>query len=110
MKRYIERLTFRMNELTAQLHPVSNTMDSQDTASVLMEDDIDTSLLVKPERTLKVELDILGNVEVKKELEQKLHSLQKAKDSELWMYFDSGASRSFISSLRCSISIVLIKA
>jgi hypothetical protein len=61
MKRYIERLTFRMNVLTAQLHPASNTTDSPDTASVLMNDEIDASLLVKPDGALKVEFDIFSN-------------------------------------------------
>jgi hypothetical protein len=39
----------------------------------------------------------LNNAKVKHELEQKLHYLQSARDSELWMYFNSGASRSVIS-------------
>ncbi len=42
-------------------------------------------------------MDIFSYAKVKLELEHKLNSLQKVKDSELWMYFDSGASRSVIS-------------
>jgi hypothetical protein len=62
-----------------------------------MDDEIDTSLFIKSEREVNVELDFLNNAKVKQELEQKLNSLQGAKESELWMYFDSGASRSVIS-------------
>jgi transposase InsO family protein len=97
MKRYIERLTTRMNEFTAgQYHEYANK-DPEDTASVLMDDAIDTSLLVKPEGEVDVQLDIFNNAQIRKELEQKLNSLQNVRDSELWMYFDSGASRSVIS-------------
>ncbi len=62
-----------------------------------MDADMDTSLLIEPNRELKPELDFFNNTKVKKELEEKLNSLHGTKASELWMFFDSGASRSVIS-------------
>jgi hypothetical protein len=98
MKRYIARLTFRMDELTARRHheqPVQ--LDSGDTASVLMDAETDASLLVKPAIGINVEMNLFNNAEVKKEIERKLNSMHETKASDLWMYFDSGASRSVIS-------------
>jgi hypothetical protein len=57
---------------------------------------MDSSLLVQPNPDSK-ELDFINSIKVKKELEEKLSSLQGTTAPELWMFFDSGASRSVIS-------------
>ena len=60
---------------------------------------MDTSLLLQPNRDSKA-LDFFNSVKVKRELETKLKSLHGKTESELWIYFDSGASRSAESPIR----------
>jgi hypothetical protein len=97
MKRYIEQLTSRLDELTTSNLHEHDAQTSENIATVLMDAEMDTSLLIKPNRELKSELDFFNNTKVKKELEEKLYSLHGTRASELWMFFDSGASRSVIS-------------
>jgi hypothetical protein len=62
-----------------------------------MDAETDTSLLIKPDVDVNVEMSFFKTDKVNKELESKLKSIHGSKGSELWMYFDSGASRSVIS-------------
>jgi hypothetical protein len=99
MRRHIDRLTSRLNEITADSlrnQDVPTPIVLGDQATVLVDTEMDTSLLLQPHRDSK-ELDLFHNIEVKRELETKLKSLHGTTESELWMYFDSGASRSVIS-------------
>jgi hypothetical protein len=93
MKRHIEQLTKRLNDVIEE-HDDETSQD--DTATVLVETDIDASLLIQPNLDSK-ELEFLNSIKVKRELEVKLASLQGTTEPELWMFFDSGASRSVIS-------------
>ncbi len=93
MKRHIERLTKRLNDV---LEEHDDETSDDDTATVLVETDMDTSLLIQPNPDSK-ELDFFNSIKVKRELEEKLASLKGTTEPELWMYFDSGASRSVIS-------------
>jgi hypothetical protein len=58
----------------------------------------DTSFLLKTQCDHEIDLDLLHNVKVKKDLEDQLARLnaQQGHGKELWMFFDSGASRSVI--------------
>jgi hypothetical protein len=60
---------------------------------------VDTGFLLKPLCDSTIELDFLRNPQVLKELHAKLHTLRTSmtRENELWMFFDSGASRSVIS-------------
>jgi hypothetical protein len=68
-------------------------------ATVLMDIAEDTSFLVQPNQNPKMILDLLPNPKVVKEIKRKLEtfSANKGNEPELWIYFDSGASRSVIS-------------
>ncbi len=68
-------------------------------ATVLMDSADDTSLLIQPNPHPNMKLDLLPNPKVMKEIKLKLDmfSTNKGNEPELWMYFDSGASRSVIS-------------
>jgi hypothetical protein len=70
MKRYIKRLTDRMDELTARNYHGRVGQDSVDSASVLMDDETETSLLIKPGIDVNVEMKLFDNAKVKMELEQ----------------------------------------
>jgi hypothetical protein len=93
MKRHIERLTKRLHDVIEE-HDDETSNDG--TATVLVDTDMDASLLIQPNPDSK-EIDFFNNIKVKRELEEKLASLQDMTEPELWMYFDSGASRSVIS-------------
>ncbi len=98
------RLRARINRLLAsfitQLTALGASSDSMgESASVLMDTATDTSFLLKPNCDSEVDVHFLRNSKITKELEDKLARLkvQQAHGKDLWMYFDSGASRSVIS-------------
>jgi hypothetical protein len=96
----ITELTFRLDNTTGQVDtiPLGDTPD--DKASVLFTDaHADATFLVAPSCDPVVQMDHLYHPKIKKELEVQLARIQGNKNSkeELWMYFDSGASRSVIS-------------
>jgi transposase InsO family protein len=71
----------------------------EESASVLMDTVTDTSFLLKPNGDSEVDVHFLRNPKITQELEHKLERLKVKRENEkgLWMYFDSGASRSVIS-------------
>jgi transposase InsO family protein len=80
---------------TASRHPSDQAtvlVDTVDTA-------IDTSFLLKPHDESAVELSRLDHTEIQKQLAIQLAKINDKRNlqDELWMYFDSGASRSVIS-------------
>ena len=90
----------RLNDLLAR-YESQNGQVTEDITTVLIDTVTDTSFLLKPNRDSNINLDFLDNPKVHKELQDKLAQLQnhKVSDAKLWMYFDSGASRSVISTV-----------
>ncbi len=69
-----------------------------DRATVLWETTTDTSFLVKTNSDCKVDMRTLDHSKVQAQLATQLAKIKETKKfDELWMYFDSGASRSVIS-------------
>jgi transposase InsO family protein len=115
----IARLRARISRLVCQLHNASCAQnetiettnpktDSEDLheeiATVLMDINRDISLILKPncDSNAKMDFHQFGfphHPRVKKELKLQLAKIQAHEntDSQLWMYYDSGASRSVIS-------------
>jgi hypothetical protein len=100
------RLATLVQELTAQLHDATrNSATNQmslpinDLAAVLVDTKADTSFLIKPNCDAKVDMRYLDHTKIQKQLETQLAKIQANENSqdELWIYFDSGASRSVIS-------------
>jgi hypothetical protein len=77
----------------------SDLSDEGALATVLMDTDVDTSFLIQPNQHPNMKLDLLPNPKVMKEIKRQLETFgaNKGNEPELWMYFDSGASRSVIS-------------
>jgi hypothetical protein len=96
----IQDLTVQLGNITPNVNAdLSTPASSRDLATVLMDTKLDTSFLLKPNRDTKVEMRSLDHIKIKKHLEIQMARIaanQNSKD-ELWMYFDSGASRSVIS-------------
>jgi hypothetical protein len=101
---------FRLNDLitnlTTQLDnirevTINTREDTTDKgAYVLVDANSDTSFLLRPNCEATEKTDHLYHPRIKTELESQLAKIKVAKDNckeELWMYFDSGASRSVIS-------------
>jgi transposase InsO family protein len=107
LRQRILGLRSRITELTSRLDNTTNRMDnvplddtSTDHASVLFTDaHADTTFLVAPLSDPVVQMDHLYHPKIKQELKVQLARINENKNSkeELWMYFDSGASRSVIS-------------
>jgi hypothetical protein len=103
------RLRARILRLIRLLHASKGNEDNlfhgdsddlrQARATVLLDHAADTSFLIAPNAGSELELDFLNHPKVKKELELQLAKIEEHKNmaTELWMYFDSGASRSVIS-------------
>jgi transposase InsO family protein len=73
---------------------------TDDHSNVLVDTNEDMTFLVAPQRSPVVKLDYLSSPRIKAELATQLDKIKSAKTNsqeELWMYFDSGASRSVIS-------------
>jgi hypothetical protein len=71
-----------------------------DQAKVLVDFHPDETLFIAPSGASAIQLDHLYPPEIKSELSTQLAKIKVAKDNckeELWMFFDSGASRSVIS-------------
>jgi hypothetical protein len=71
-----------------------------DRAHVLVDTQADASLFIAPNRTPVMQVDHLHPPEIKSELATQLAKIKSAKarsQEELWMYYDSGTSRSVIS-------------
>ncbi len=68
-------------------------------ASVLMDSEIDMGCLLKPLGDLAVATKFLYNPMIQKQVKMQLAKIKNDNSTkqELWMYFDSGASRSVIS-------------
>jgi len=84
--------------------PPSSERHSFDAASVLVDtvettsNYIDTSFLLKPNGTSAVDISCLDHTKIQAQLATQLAIIkEKTSRDELWMYFDSGASRSVIS-------------
>ena len=81
----------------AQRSPSPNT-DGR--ATVLVETHDDTTLLIAPRRSQIITTEHLSSPQIKSQLATQLDKIKTSKANsteELWMYFDSGASRSVIS-------------
>jgi hypothetical protein len=101
---------FRLNDLitnlTSQLNSIRETTvnaplhdTTAESAYVLVDSNVDASFLLRPNCNATAKTDHLYNPIIKKELETQLAKINKTKSNsqeELWMYFDSGASRSVI--------------
>ncbi len=76
--------------------PLSNTPNDQVSVS-FAETPVDVTFLVAPNCDPVVKLDHLYHPKIKKELEVQLARINgnKNQKEELWMYFESGASRPF---------------
>ncbi len=101
----IVRLGTLIQDLTAQLNTANSssaanrTNTSLNLASVLADTKVDTSFQVKPNCDSQVDMRYLDHSKIQQQLERqlaKIKSNENPKD-DLWMYFDSGASRSVIS-------------
>ena len=70
-----------------------------DSASVLVDTKADTSFLLKPNCDPKIDMRHLDHSRIRSQLAIQLDKIKANKNvgEELWMYFDSGASRSVIS-------------
>jgi hypothetical protein len=76
MKKHIERLTKRLNQLTEEHDEECDEESSaDDTATVLVDTETDASLLIQPNLD-SAELDYFNSTKVKRELDEKLASLQ----------------------------------
>jgi hypothetical protein len=98
----IVRLRSRTEKLLSSIrvkkknHAADNAKN--DTAMVLMDTSDDMSLsLIKTKFNPKAHLHFLTNDKIKKVIANKLAAIKDNHKQELWMYFDSGASRSVIS-------------
>ena len=95
----------RMNGMLADAGLVERTTQHQPhdttggTASVLMDSETDMSCLLKPLGDPAATTKYLYNPTIKNEIASQLAKIQSHNSTtpELWMYFDSGASRSVIS-------------
>ena len=95
----------RMNGMLADAGLVERTTQHQPhdttggTASVLMDSETDVSCLLKPLGDPAATTKYLYNPTIKNEIASQLAKIQSHNSTtpELWMYFDSGASRSVIS-------------
>jgi hypothetical protein len=82
-----------------------DTAPANDTATVLVDTDnpnypgMDASFLVKPHDASAVDMSCLDHTKIQNQLATPLAKIHAKgnKQDELWMYFDSGASRSVIS-------------
>jgi hypothetical protein len=96
----IARLRARIERLNGKMDHTL-TKGNIEHALVLMDSEADMSLtFLKPKPDPDIKLDFLENSKIKKEIEVKLAKIKAIKSQdkpELWMYFDSGASRSVIS-------------
>jgi hypothetical protein len=93
-----------VNTKASQLQSMSSSTDipdsiKDDSALVLVDTQVDTSFLLKPNSDAKVDITRLDHPKIQNQLQTQMAKIQDNKNStnELWMYFDSGASRSVIS-------------
>jgi hypothetical protein len=95
----VRDLTLRLDN-TGEHRPSANLhSNNSESASVLVDAHVDTSFLLKPHLDSQVDMTHLNHPKIQKQLEvqlAKIREIENPKD-ELWMYFDSGASRSVIS-------------
>jgi hypothetical protein len=80
------------------LSPIPDATDEY--AKVLVEIDSDTTLLIAPSRCQVITTEHLSSPTIKSQLATQLDKIKTSKNTsqeEIWMYFDSGASRSVIS-------------
>ena len=99
----------RLNTLVRDLHrrldhsangpSVNLRSHHSESASVLVDAHADTSFLIKPHLDPHIDMTRLDHLQIQKQLEAQLVKIRETENSkeELWMYFDSGASRSVIS-------------
>jgi hypothetical protein len=99
----IFRLNDLVNDLTKQLDVITEKgtdRQSSDTtptnAFVLVDEKVDTSFLLKPNQDGYARPDHYYHPQLKPDLESQLAKIKHNSQEELWMYFDSGASRSVI--------------
>jgi len=101
--RHAPRLALRspMRDMPHEPPPYPNPTvpGGGDYASVLWDTKDDMSFLLTPNCEPKVDLTCLNHTEIRQQLAVQLAKIKENKNSkeELWMYFDSGASRSVIS-------------
>jgi hypothetical protein len=95
---FTTQLTAHFDSITGSTLSASHA-NADDTAAVLWDTATDTSFLIQLNRDSEVDVNFLRNPKTTKELEAKLALLHAKRNHEkdLWMYFDSGASRSVIS-------------
>jgi transposase InsO family protein len=115
LRKRILRLRLRISALTSripntdfnQIPVTSDTakespppLSTNGCATVLVETNSDTTLLIAPNRCQIITTEHLYSPTIKSQLATQLDKIKTSKDNsteELWMYFDSGASRSVIS-------------
>jgi hypothetical protein len=80
-------------------YPNPTVLGGRDSVSVLVDTKVDTSFLLKPNCDPKVDMRCLNHTKIHKQLATQLARIKENKNAkeDLWMYFDSGASRSVIS-------------
>jgi hypothetical protein len=103
-KAYATSPTFiRTGTNGSQRAPLSEATIIDDTnacARVLVESSTDMSFIAAPNRSQVITTDHLSSPTIKSQLKTQLDKIKTSKANsleELWMYFDSGASRSVIS-------------
>ncbi len=105
----IDRLSTLVKDLTPQIHDSARieieglSLDTSfEHANVLVDTNTDLTFLIRPNCDLVVDTAYLYSPQIKQELDLQLariHEVKNNPQSELWMYFDSGASRSVISTI-----------
>jgi hypothetical protein len=89
-----------MDNICASTHTNSLRDATNDQANVLVDIQSDATFFAAPSHTPVLQMDHLYPPEIKSELATQLVKINSAKanfQEELWVYFDSGASRSVIS-------------
>ncbi len=79
---------------------ISSPNDTNECARVLVETTTDMTFLAVPNRNQVITTEHLSSPTIKSQLEMQLDKIKSSKansQEKLWMYFDSGASRSVIS-------------
>jgi transposase InsO family protein len=100
LRNRIQVMTTHMADMRASTSTSSPRATPTDQAHVLVDTQTDASLFVAPNRTPVTQADHLYPPEIKSKLVTqlaKIKSMKACSQEELWMYYDSGASRSVIS-------------
>jgi len=87
-------------EIDTSLPPRPNNANGlASLATVLVDTHLDTSFLLQPNVDTSVDMGSIDHSKIQKQLDNQLVEIHgnKNKEDELWMFFDSGASRSVIS-------------